>query len=134
MIFSLDTDDYEAIKIDITEEDEEKELGEIVSEFCYAMASFFIDFSTKLNAKNKEQIDVLKDVCSSCIDNYIDIIANEVFNNPTTPGDEGMSDLLRKLQDANLSKEEIENILNLVKNCGSIEEATEYLNKLLNKI
>lgn len=44
-----------------------------------------------------------------------------------------MSDLLRKLQDANFSKEEIENILNLVKNCGSIEEATEYLNKLLNK-
>lgn len=79
MLFNLDTDDYEAIKIDITEKDEEKELGEIVSEFCYAIASFFIDFSTKLNAKNKEQIDVLKDVCSSCIDNYIDIIANEVL-------------------------------------------------------
>lgn len=133
MIFSLDTDDYETIKIAITEEDKEKEMGEIVSEFCYAMASFFIDFSTKLKVKRKEQIDVLKDVCSSCIENYIDIIANEVFSNSTTPAEEGMSDLVRKLQDSNFSEEEIESLLNFVKNCGSIEKAQEYLNKLMDK-
>ena len=133
MIFSLDTDDYETIKIAITEEDKEKEMGEIVSEFCCAMASFFIDFSTKLTVKRKEQIDVLKDVCFSCIENYIDTIANEVFCNSTTPADEGMSNFVRKLQDANFSEEEIESLLNFVKNCGSIEEAQEYLNKLMDK-
>lgn len=131
MRFSLDSENYENIHIEISEEEQKGELQDIIQEFCFAMASFFADFASKLNC-NIEQAKELKNVCISCINRNIDyFLDNGILDNDYDSDDElsedALDELLESLRAANFSEEEIENIIELVKSSGGIEAATDYL-------
>lgn len=131
MRFSLDSDNYEDIHIEITEEEREGELQDVIQEFCFGMASFFVDFALKLNC-DTEQAKGLQDVCMSCINRNIEHILDNRVLDPDDDSDDDVSEdeldeLLEALYAANFSEEEIDSIIELVKSSGSITAATDYL-------
>ncbi len=130
MRFYLDTDDYESIKIEMSDKD--GEVQDIIQEFCFAMASFFVDMANKLDC-NTESAKSLQKVCSSCIERDINVILdNEVLNsdNEEEINDEQLSDLTKMMAEHGFSEDEINNIVEVVKSCGSMESAIDYLKEI----
>lgn len=46
MKYSLDTDNYETIKLEISEKDISKGMVDVINEFCYGIAAFYTDFAS----------------------------------------------------------------------------------------
>lgn len=131
MIFSLDTNDYENIKITLTDNDYEQDLPVLIEDFCYAMASFFVDFSLKLNCDTK-QAEGLKEVILDCTGRNIEFLLKEgVLDNPIEEElEENINELINELEKSGFSEAEISNIIQMVNDCGSIESAGEYLKQI----
>lgn len=137
MIFNLDTNDYESIKLTFTDDDYEQETADLIQEFCFAVSSFFSDFALKLNC-DEEQARSLKKVFLGCIDRNIDYMINEGVLETQADEDEDEDEvdencldyLSEKMEEEGFSDAEIENILQLVKNSGSMDSAIEYLKQV----
>ena len=74
MIFSLDTNSYENIHLDLSEEMENGDIKSAVLEFCYGIASFITDFSMKMDCKTMEEYLKMKKLLIPCIEENIDMI------------------------------------------------------------
>lgn len=136
MYFNLDTNKYEEIKLKLSDEEVQGDLQEVIQEFCFGMASFFVDFALKINC-NTEQAKGLQKVCIPCIDDCIEaILENGVLDSSEGQStDEDMNikeinELIDKLHAADYSEDEINNIVQLVKSLGSIEAANDYLEEI----
>lgn len=67
----VDTKHYEDLSIKISDEEYEAGPASTIEEFCYALASFIVDFSKAKLGCNKETASSFKDLCLSCIDNLL---------------------------------------------------------------
>lgn len=135
MIFNLDTNDYESIKLTFTDDDYDQETADLIQEFCFAVSSFFSDFALKLDC-DEEQARSLKKVFLGCIDRNIDYMIDEGVLETQADEDEDEVDedsldyLSERMEEEGFSDAEIENILQLVKNSGSMDSAIEYLKQV----
>ena len=133
MKFSLDTDHYEDLRLLFSESDYNKDVSDVIEEFCFAMASFFVDLSMKLNC-DVNQAASLKGVCLPCIGGNIDLMLKRgvLKSADDEPVSEAELDALMQGMKANgFSREEIETVVRLVKDRGSLEAAKEYLKRIV---
>lgn len=134
MIFNLDTNNYEDIHLDITEEKKRGDIQNVILEFSYSVASFFTDLASQLDY-NTEQARGLQKVCLSCIKKNIDIILDsrileEDLKESDVISQEEKDELVNRLKESGFSEDEIHSILDLVQSEGSFENATEYLKQM----
>ena len=132
MKFSLDTDHYEDLRLSFSESDFSSDVSEVIEEFCFAMASFFVDLAMKLNC-DANQAANLKGVCLPCIGGNIDLMLKQgvVKSADDEPVSEEELDVLMQGMKANgFSQEEIETVVRLVKDRGGLEAAKEYLKRI----
>lgn len=78
MRLNVDTSNYEDLSINLTGEEYEAGPASTIEEFCYAMASFIVDFSKVHLGCNKESALSFKDLCLSCIDKDACLILDEI--------------------------------------------------------
>lgn len=135
MIFNLDTNNYEDIHLDITEEKKQGDIPNVIMEFSYSVASFFTDLASQLDC-NTEQARGLQEVCLSCINKNIDMILDsgileEDLEESDVISQEEKDELVNRLTESGFSEDEIHSIIDLVQSEGSFENATEYLKKWL---
>ena len=83
MIFSLDTNNYENIHLDLSEEMENGDIKSAVLEFCYGIASFITDFSMKMDCKTMEEYLKMKKLLIPCIEENIDMILINYLDDDT---------------------------------------------------
>ena len=129
MKFNLDTTDCENIKLKITDEECE-DVASAIQEFCFGMSSFFVDFFMQLNCDTEEKAKKLQDVCVSCINRNLDVMVKEILLDNEDISDELESDidmLKSEMKKHGFSDSEIENIVKLVRNSGSVEAANDVL-------
>lgn len=74
MIFSLNTNNYENIHLDLSEEMENGDIKSAVLEFCYGIASFITDFSMKMDCNTMEEYLKMKKLLIPCIEENVDMI------------------------------------------------------------
>lgn len=74
----VDTKHYEDLSIKISDEEYEAGIASTIEEFCYAIASFIVDFSKVHLGCNKESALSFKDLCLSCIDKDVSLILDEI--------------------------------------------------------
>ncbi len=74
----VDTKHYEDLSIKISDEEYEAGPASTIEEFCYALASFIVDFSKAKLGCNKETASSFKDLCLSCIDKDVSLILDEI--------------------------------------------------------
>ena len=132
MKFSLDTDRYDKMKLTLTKNDCENDLTEVITDFCYGIASFFVDFAMKLEC-NTSQAEGLKAVCLSCIEKNIDIILEEGALEPEKEekSEKELAELKSPLITEGFSEQEIYSIIQLVKDCGNLTAATKLLKSVV---
>ncbi|MEE0874779.1 MAG: hypothetical protein UIH27_15100 [Ruminococcus sp.] len=93
MIFSLDTNNYENIHLDLSEEMENSDIKSAVLEFCYGIASFITDFSMKMDCKTMEEYLKMKKLLIPCIEENVDMILfNYLDDNAKKEIDEMLQD------------------------------------------
>lgn len=71
MKFNLDTNDYETLKLVFDESEYNQDLAITITEFCYAMAAFYLDFALKLELDADKALS-LKEVCLNSISGFVD--------------------------------------------------------------
>lgn len=129
MKFKLDTEQIEdSLKLTFTKKEQKKNIAEGIQEFCYGMALFFMDFAQKLDCDEKQAAG-LKDVCLDVIGRDIDAMIHDTLCNKQVDPEE-MEDLTQQMEEAGFSDEEIQNAVRIVKSCGGIASATEYLKSI----
>lgn len=135
MHFSLDTEHCEEMKLTITDKERQDGTSTVIQEFCFGMASLFVDFAMKLNCRDAKQADKLKEVCFSCIGHNIDEMIKQGLLEPKDNeiDEDEINDLVEQLKKANFSGDQIEHVLEIVRIAGSIEAATDYLKSVLEK-
>ena len=127
MRFLLNTDDYESISLEITDEEYENGTIGIIQEFGYALASFIVDVALKLDC-DTEQAKGLKKVLLDIVGRDVDdILDNSVFEELEEEDTESMDELAERLISSGFSDEEIANIKSLVVEFGGVENALEHL-------
>lgn len=129
MIFSLDTDKLDEIKLTFSEKEYESDIADVIADFFYGMASFFVDFAIKIDC-DTEQARGLKDVFLSCVGNNIDTILEHGILEPDEEeevSEEEIDDLIEELVARGFSEAEIENIVQLVRDTGGFAAATDVL-------
>ena len=112
MKFNLDTEKMN-ISLSFNEDATGDELIDVVQDFCFGMASFFIDFAMKLNYTSEDVAD-LKDVCISCINRNIDVMVEKgVLDDEEEDYDEDndLDELIDKMNESGFSADEIDNII-----------------------
>ena len=135
MQFALDTEHCEEMKLTITDKERQDGTATVIQEFCFGMASLFVDFAMKLNCRDAKQADKLKEVCFSCIGHNIDEMVKQGLLEPKDNeiDEDEINDLVEQLKKANFSEDQIAHILEIVRSAGSIEAATDYLQSVLEK-
>lgn len=130
MRFLLNTDDYESISLEITDEEYENGTIGIIQEFGYALASFIVDVALKLDC-DTEQAKGLKKVLLDIVGRDVDdILDNSVFEELEEEDTESMDELTERLISSGFSDEEIANIKSLVVEFGGVENALEHLKNI----
>ena len=135
MIFNLDTNDYESIKLTFTDDDYDQETADLIQEFCFAVSSFFSDFALKLDC-DEEQARSLKKIFLGCIDRNIDymidegVLETQADEYEDEVDEDSLDFLSERMEEEGFSDAEIENILQLVKNSGSMDSAIDYLKQV----
>lgn len=76
MRMSVDTENYENIKLIFSEEDYEKDLTEAIDDFCFAMAALFVDFAMQIDCDVKKA-EGLKSLCMRIMDRHIKTLLKE---------------------------------------------------------
>lgn len=135
MHFSLDTEHCEEMRLTITDKERQDGTATVIQEFCFGMASLFVDFAMKLNCRDAKQADKLKEVCFSCIGHNIDEMVKQglLESNDSEIDQDEINDLVEQLKKASFSEDQIAHILEIVRSAGSIEAATDYLQSVLEK-
>lgn len=131
MKFTLDTDDIENLQLILDDADKAKTPEQLMEEFEYAMSSFFVSFCLK-NNWDTDKAKEFKQAIFTKIDRHI---ANMFAQGVLEPANEVVDDayleeLQSQMSEAGFSEEEIEQMVKLVKEYGSIEKASEYLSSL----
>jgi len=131
MKFMLDTADIENFQLNFTEEDQKKTKEQLMEEFEYAMSSFFISFCVK-NNWNTEVAKEMKQAIFTKIDRHIANMFSQGILEPDNEvvDEEYINELKTQMSEAGFSEDEIEQMVELVKEYGSIEKASEYLSSL----
>lgn len=132
MKFYLDSDNYESIKLEISEQERQNGMENILQEYCFAMASFFVDFSMKLDL-NTEQAKSLQKACFSCIEILTNDMIEELILDDETDdvSEEQLTALANKMAEVGFSQEEINHVVEMVKESGSFESAQEYFKNIV---
>lgn len=126
MKFSLNTENCEEIKLDMASS-EINEVRNAIEEFCFGIASFFIDFMHQVGCKTEEQAKGLQEVCVSCIKRNVEIMIKEGLLSINEDLNREKEELVRQMKKHGYSDEEIENMTQLLIECGSIEKLNEEL-------
>ena len=131
MIINLDTNKLEEIKLTFTDEDEKCELPDLIQDFCFATASLFTDFAMKIDCST-ESAKSLKQVYLNAVGRFIDALLEKglLEQDEDEISDEEIDSLINGMEAAGFNQEEIDNIVDVVKSCGSMEAANEYLKKI----
>lgn len=125
MKIELDTEYIEeTLTLTFSEAERKQDLTGIIQEFCFGLASLFIDFSQKLNLDEK-QAQGLKEVCLDVTGRDIDAMIKSILQPKDSEGE--MQELIEKMIDSGFSNGDIQNCLKIVENCGSLENAVQYL-------
>lgn len=131
MKYSLDTDNYDTIKLEISEKDISKGMVDVINEFCYGIAAFYTDFASQINC-DTEKAKSFKSIFIDCLGRIIDDILDEgVLDIDNSNNTEEVEELKGQLQEAGFSEDEIDNIAKLVSDIGSVEGALEYLDEII---
>ena len=132
MKFTLDTNECENIKLEITDEESE-DVASAIHEFCFGISSFFVDFMMKLGFNTEEVTKSFQELCMSCIARNLDVMIKNILLDDSENSDEQETDietLKSEMKNHGFSEKEIENIVDLVRDCGSIEAAKDILKKI----
>ena len=134
MQFRFDTNHCEKLNLKITKQDYKEGTPAVVQNFCFGIASFFIEFALKLDCDEK-QAKGLKDICLKAIENYIDkMIKDGLLNQDEDEvNEEELKNLVEQLEKNGFDEAEIKNVIEIVKNAGGIEAATGYFQSVLDK-
>ncbi len=87
MKFTLDTNECENIKLEITDEERENVVSAI-QEFCFGMSSFFVDFLMKFGCDTEEKAKKLQEACMSCMGRNLDVMIKDILLDDKKPSDE----------------------------------------------
>lgn len=130
MFFNLDTEKCEDIKLHF---DHNSNLEDTISEFCFGISAFYMDFCMRLGL-DQEQARGLLEVCQSCMTRDVEDMLSRGLLVEEDEDDkaEGVSadeidELERGMTAAGFSEEEISSIVGLVQNAGSMEAALRIL-------
>lgn len=132
MKFTLDTNECENIKLEITDEESES-VASAIQEFCFGMSSFFVDFLMKLGCDTEEKAKKLQEVCMSCMGRNLDVMIKDILLDDNETSDDLENDietLKSEMKNHGFSDKENENIVDLVRDCGSVEAAKDVLKKI----
>lgn len=131
MLFHLDTENCENIRLRFNPTGN---LEENILEFCFGMSALYTDFCMQIGL-DQDQSRSLLDVVQSCMTRDVEeILSHELLDSDDDEDDgtDGVSDdeideLGQAMTDAGFSNEEIQNIINLVKDAGSMDAALKIL-------
>ena len=131
MLFHLDTENCENIRLRFNPNGN---LEENILEFCFGMSALYTDFCIQIGL-DQDQSRSLLDVVQSCMTRDVEEILSHGlldFDDDEDDGTDGVSDdeideLGQAMTDAGFSNEEIQNIINLVKDAGSMDAALKIL-------
>ncbi|MDO4178117.1 MAG: hypothetical protein Q4D21_02910 [Phascolarctobacterium sp.] len=133
MKFTLDTNDYENIQLVLTDEDRAKCADELQEEFEYAMSSFFVSFCLK-NNWDTETAKSMKQSIFTKIDRHIANMFAQGILEPQaeteTVDEVYLEDIKKQMEESGFAPDEIQQMLKLVQEHGSIEKASAYLSDL----
>lgn len=131
MLFHLDTENCENIRLRFNPNGN---LEENILEFCFGMSALYTDFCMQIGL-DQDQSRSLLDVVQSCMTRDVEEILSHGLldsDEDEDDGTDGVSDdeideLGQAMTDAGFSNEEIQNIINLVKDAGSMDAALKIL-------
>lgn len=131
MLFHLDTENCENIRLRFNPNGN---LEENILEFCFGMSALYTDFCMQIGL-DQDQSRSLLDVVQSCMTRDVEEILSHGLldsDDDEDDGTDGVSDdeideLGQAMTDAGFSNEEIQNIINLVKDAGSMDAALKIL-------
>ncbi len=128
MIFNLDTSHYETTKIFLTDKECDAAIPELIEEFCFAIASFFLDFAVKLDC-DKKQGDELKDIVLDCTGDIIEhLLENDLLKPSEDESPEEETDTqTEETENAGFTEADIANIVQLIEDCGGLASTKEFL-------
>lgn len=125
MVFNLDTEKCEDIKLHF---DHNSNLEDTISEFCFGISAFYMDFCMRLGL-DQEQARGLLEVCQSCMTRDVEdmlsrgLLDGEDEDDTVGVSDEELDELEQAMSAAGFSEEEIDSIVALVQDAGSMEAA-----------
>lgn len=131
MLFHLDTENCENIRLRFNPNGN---LEENILEFCFGMSALYTDFCMQIGL-DQDQSRSLLDVVQSCMTRDVEEILSHGLldsDDDEDDGTDGVSDdeideLGQAMTDAGFSNVEIQNIINLVKDAGSVDAALKIL-------
>ena len=94
---------------------------------------FFVDFLMKLGCDTEEKAKKLQEVCMSCMGRNLDVMIKDILLDDNETSDDLENDietLKSEMKSHGFSDKEIENIVDLVRDCGSIDAANDVLKKI----
>lgn len=131
MKFTLDTNDFDSIQFDLTDEDKIKTKDELMEDFEYAMSSFYISFCVKNNWSTALAKEMKQSIFTKIDRHIANMLSHDILEPATEIVDEQYIDELKtQMAKADFSDDEIAQMVELVKEYGSIEKASEYLSSL----
>ena len=90
MKFSLDTNDYESLHLEISAEEWKSGLGNIMQELCFALSSFYIDFASRISFESEEQCEKITQKFVELVDANIKLIMSQgIINFEDEDGNDG---------------------------------------------
>ena len=135
MKFSVDTNNFENIKLEINDE-EFNDPQNLITDFCFATASFYLDLAQKIGA-NISQVQSFKKVCVPLIDQIINsAIDDGMFDDGTESSEqtgisqEELDELRVRLENSNLSDDKVDVIIKAASSFNSIEEFYDFIDSI----
>ena len=130
MKFEMDTQNFEDMKLIISDEEYNGEATDLINDFCFAMSAFFASFAQRIIG-DMESVKKLKKVCYSVTDRMIDeFFERNEQDDKSNVDNSKKEELIEKLKDYDFSEEEIAGVVNIIDELGSFELAIEYLKKI----
>lgn len=131
MLFHLDTENCENIKLRFNRDGD---LEENILDFCFGMSALYTDFCMQLGL-DQDQSRSLLDVCQSCMTRNVEEILSqglldsddEEDDETDCVSDDEIDELEQAMTAAGFSAQEIQNIITLVKDAGSMDAALKIL-------
>ena len=130
MMFHVDTKNCENIKLCFNPDGE---LEENILEFCFGMSALYTDFCMQLGL-DQDQSRSLLDVVQSCMTRDVEEILSQGLldsddeeDETNDVSDDELDELEQAMTAAGFSVQEIQNIITLVKDAGSMDAALDII-------